>query len=61
MDWIKNDGKRPPLDFVDVKLNVDADDAPGITKVMYWQKPIEWDWNAGWSCVRITHYRHSGN
>ncbi len=58
-EWIKNDGKRPVLDFVDLKLNADEPGYPGIPMVRFWERPEDWDWMDKGSCA-ITHYRLSG-
>ena len=57
--WIENTGTKPDLTSVDIKLNRDVDDWPGIIDTRYAQTPDDWDWNVYSHSVAITHYRQT--
>ena len=55
-EWMKNEGKAPPFAVVDIKLNIDEPDMPGVGAIRYGVRWEEWDWST-FDGVRITHYR----
>lgn len=54
--WIKNIGNQPSCN-VDVKLDCDEFDWPGVDCVRYNQNPNDWEWTISISGISITHYR----
>ena len=58
--WIKNEGKIPDANLVDVKLACDEDGWPGIECIRYKQNPKGLDWSLmnGYE-DRIIEYRVS--
>lgn len=56
--WIKNEGQAPELALVDIKLNEDEEEWPGVPMIRFGVEPRHWDWSERTFCA-ITHYRPS--
>jgi hypothetical protein len=54
--WNKNDGTKP-FGLVDIELNCDVDEWPGIPDVRYAQDPNDWDWRIHMGGVEISRWR----
>lgn len=61
--WIQNNGERgsfPPVTCtVDIKLNCDVEDQPGVPCIKYSVNPRKWDWQRKIGGIEFTHYREA--
>ena len=53
--WIKNEGVKPDLACVHIKLNCNVPDWE-VPDIRYWQQPDKWDWQRRIGGIEITHY-----
>lgn len=54
--WIKNEGTKPAASRVDIRLDIDEPEWPGVPFERADQDPNDWDWMLLQS-PKITHYR----